>query len=315
MALAPSVAWLIVGRLISGVTAGNYAAASAYVADITEPDRRAARFGVFAATFGAGMILGPAVGGFLGHFSPRAPFWAAAALAFAMWLYGLLVLPESLPPERRGAVRGLNPFAPFAVLRTRGLPSLAAIGTLVALAATSANTLFVLYVAHRFGWGSAETGLLLTTYSAGNILVMGVIAPQMARRAGERPTMVAGLALATVGYAGLALAPTPFLFCLACIPACLGNMCAPPLRAMQTRLVSETEQGRLQGALGGLVALAALVGPIAFTQLFAWTIAQPGGQGGGALLLGAGLLAAATVIAILTGANAQPAPQESSASP
>lgn len=302
MALAPSVAWLILGRIVSGITAGNYAAASAYIADVTEPDKRAARFGIFAAVYGAGMVLGPAVGGLLGQISPRAPFWVAAAVAGAMALYGYFVLPESLPPEKRGPVRALNPFAPFVMLVRPGMPRLATIAALLAVAGTAANTLFVLYVDHRYGWGPAETGILLTCFSAGNILVMGVIAPQLLKRLPERVLLIGGMMLITLGFAGFALAPTPLWFCLACIPACLGNLCAPPLRAMQTRLVDDTEQGRLQGALGGLNALAALVGPLAFTQIFAWTIATPGGaqQPGLALLTGAGILALATILAATT---------------
>jgi DHA1 family tetracycline resistance protein-like MFS transporter len=298
MALAPNLVWLLVGRLISGFTAGNFSTASAYVADITEPEKRAGRFGVFAATYGAGMILGPAAGGVLGEISPRAPFWVAAAVAGLMALYGLLVLPESLPPEKRGAVRTINPFAAFGILRTPGLPRLAVVMTLVALGGTSANTLFVLYVDHRYGWDAAAAGLLLTVFSAGNILVMGVIAPLMAKRAGERMALIVGLMLCTVGFAGLALADTGLLFALACIPMCLGNLCGPPLRAMQTNLVDAAEQGRLQGALGGLQALAALVGPLAFTQVYAQTLSRPGGYSGGALLMGSGLMAIATLIAL-----------------
>jgi DHA1 family tetracycline resistance protein-like MFS transporter len=108
--------------------------------------------------------------------------------------------------------------------------------------------------------------------------------------------MIAGLALSTVGFAALALAPTPLAFCLAAVPACLGNLCGPPLQALRANTVPPTEQGRLQGAMGGLNALAGLVGPIAFTQLYAWTLAQPGATGGEAMLAGSALLAAATLI-------------------
>jgi DHA1 family tetracycline resistance protein-like MFS transporter len=271
----------------------------AYVADVTEPERRAARFGLFSAMYGAGMVLGPAIGGLLGQLGPRAPFWAAAAIAFAMALYGLLVLPESLPPEKRGAVRGLNPFAPFGLLLRPGLRRLALIAAVVALAGTSANALFVLYVDYRYAWGAAEAGLLLTLFAAGNIATMGVIAPQFAKRIGEGATLLAGLVLSAIGFASLALASAPLAFALGCIPTCLGNICGPPLRALQTTYVSEQEQGRLSGALAGLNALAALAGPLAFTQFFAWSISQPGvEQPGNAMLAGAGLLALGAVLSI-----------------
>lgn len=303
MALAPSVAWLIAGRAISGLTAGSYAAMSAYIADVSEPERRAARFGVMGATFGAGMILGPAAGGLLGQLNPRAPFAVAAVLATAAWLYGAFVLPESLPPEKRdrAQVRGVNPFAPLGLLRRApGLARLATIGTLVSVASQSINTLFVLYVAQRFGWGALQSGLLLTAFSAGNIVVLGVITPWASRRVGNRQLLTAGLVLSAVAFAGLALAPSPLWFCLACIPACLGNVLGAPLGALETLTVSETEQGRLQGALGALTALSALAGPLVFTQVYAWSILQPGPWSGLAMLMGSGLLVVATLIGLTT---------------
>jgi DHA1 family tetracycline resistance protein-like MFS transporter len=303
MGLAPNVAWLFAGRAMSGLTAASYSTAAAYLADTTSPDGRARRFGLFSAVYGAGLILGPAAGGLLAQGTPRAPFFAAAGLAALGWLYGLLVLPESLAPELRTKTpwRSANPLHAFGILaRDGGLLGLAAIGALIQLGAQAVNIVFVLYTAHRYHWGATQVGLLLTAFSAGNILVMGVMAPRLVRRIGERATLLIGVALSAIGFVGLGVAPTALSFCLACVPTCLGNMCAPPLQALQTQRAGPSEQGRLQGALSALQALNGLIGPIFFTQLFAWSIA-PGsamGRSGLSLLVAAALMAAALPCAI-----------------
>ncbi|MBV8683385.1 MAG: MFS transporter [Caulobacteraceae bacterium] len=303
MALAPTVAWLFVGRAMSGLTAASYSAASAYLADTTPPDERAKRFGLFSAVSGVGFIIGPAAGGLLAALSPRAPFFAAAGLAALGWLYGLLILPESLPPELRTRTpwRSANPVRAFGILaKDRGMLALAAIWGLIVLASQAVNIVFVLYTAHRYNWSAAQTGLLLTVFSAGNILVMGVMAPRLARRFGERSIMMCGVALSAIGFVGLGLSPMSLVFCLACVPTCLGNMCGPPVRALQTKRVGPTEQGRLQGALSALQALTGLVGPIFFTQVFAWSN-SPGSakaMSGLSFLVAAVLMAAALPCAL-----------------
>lgn len=312
MGLAPNVAWLFAGRAMSGLTAASFSAASAYLADTTPPEDRARRFGLFFAVHGAGFILGPATGGLLAAITPRAPFFAAAGLAALGWLYGLLILPESLAPELRTRTpwRHANPFRAFGILaRDGGLLGLAAVGTLIQLGAGAVNITFVLYTAHRYHWSAAQTGLLLTVFAGGNILVMGLMAPALARRIGERATLLWGVALSAIGFVALGLAPAGLVFCLACVPTCLGNMCAPPLRSLQTQRVASTEQGRLQGALSSLQALTGLVGPIFFTQLFAWSIA-PGSamaMSGFSLLIAAALMAAALPSAIAAARAPRPA--------
>jgi DHA1 family tetracycline resistance protein-like MFS transporter len=303
MGLAPTIAWLFIGRAMSGLTAASYSAASAYLADVTPPEHRAKRFGLFSAVFGTGMILGPAFGGLLAGVNPRAPFFAAAGLAALGWLYGLLILPESLPPELRTRTSwlGANPVRAFGILaKDTGLLGLAGVGTLMQLSAQAVNIVFVLYTAYRYHWGAAQSGLLLTAFAGGNILVMGVIAPRLAQRIGERTTLLSGLALSAAGFVGLALGRTGLQFCLACVVCCLGNMCGPPLQALETRRVGPTEQGRLQGALSSLGALTGLIGPIFFTQVFAWSIApgSPIAQSGLVYLIAAALMAAAWPLAI-----------------
>jgi len=310
-ALAPNLAWLFVARLLSGLTAASSATAAAYLADITPPDQRARRFGLFSAVYGAGMILGPAIGGLLGEVSLRAPFWAAALLTGLGWLYGLLVLPESLPPERRARIswRAANPVKSFGVLAAdKVLLGLAGVTGLMMVGFQAANSLFVLYAGRRYGWGSAEIGLLLMAFSAGNILVMAVVAPRLIARLGERAILLTGFALSTLGFAGLGLARTGVEFCIACIPTCLGNMSGPPLQSLETRRVDGTMQGRLQGALSGIVALSTLVGPIVFTQIYALSVgpgAAPAASGL-ALLIGAGLMLAAFALSFVVARTPRP---------
>ncbi|HEY2048479.1 MAG TPA: TCR/Tet family MFS transporter [Caulobacteraceae bacterium] len=312
MALAPNVTWLFAGRAMSGVTAASYSTASAYLADTTPPEDRARRFGLFFAVSGAGFILGPAAGGLLAAITPRAPFFAAAGLAATGWLYGLLVLPESLAPELRTPTswRSANPARAFGILaRDGGLLGLAAVGSLIQLGAQAVNIVFVLHTAHRYHWSAAQVGLLLTAFCGGNIVVMGVMAPRLARQIGERSTLLWGVALSAIGFVGLGLAPTGLAFCLACVPTCLGNMCAPPLQSLQTQRVAPTEQGRLQGALSSLQAVNGFVGPIFFTQVFAWSIA-PGfaiGASGLSLFIAAALTAAALPCAVAVARSPRPA--------
>lgn len=313
MGLAPTVAWLFFGRAMSGLTAGASSAASAYIADVTPAGQRARRFGLLAAVYGAGMILGPAMGGLLAGVSPRAPFFAAAGIAAVGWLYGLLVLPESLAPALRTKTSWwrANPVRALGVIaRDGGLLGLAGVGTLIQLGGQAVNILFVLYAGYRYHWGAAQVGLLLTAFAGGNILVMGVIAPRLAQRLGERGTLLLGVALSVIGFVGLGLAPTSLDFCLACVVTCLGNMCWPPLQALQTRRVGPTEQGRLQGALSALQAFNGLIGPIFFTQVFAWSIAAGSGpaRSGAPLLIAAVLMAAAIPLAL--GVTRAPGPIE-----
>lgn len=302
MALAPTITWLFIGRAVSGLTAASYSAAAAYLADVTPPDQRARRFGWLSAVYATGMILGPAVGGALGEISPRAPFYAAAGLAALGWVYGLVVLPKSLPLELRTKVawHSANPVRSFGILaRDNGLLGLAGVQLLIQLASTAANTVFVLYAGFRYHWTSVDVGLLLMGFGAGNILVTGLIAPRLVERVGERATLLVGLVIAAISFSGLGLATTGLQFCVASILSCLGNVCGPPLQALETRRVGPTEQGRLQGALNGVTALSALAGPIFFSQVFAWSVAAGAtpARSGTALLIGAGLMTIALPIA------------------
>lgn len=274
MALAPSVGWLLVGRILCGLTAGAQAAAMAYVADITPPDERAGSYGWLNAAAWTGVILGPALGGLLGGVDPRAPFWAGAVCALLNGLYGFFVLPESLPRERRAplSLRRANPVAAMGLLARPGLPVLAAVLLLLWFAAHAMYGVFVLYTAQRYAWTPLTLGVFWSVLAAINIVVQSQLAGRIAKRWGERRAVIVGLAAQTVGFLAAGLAPVGWMFWIANLPIAFGNIAGPALQTLMTEQVDPDEQGRLQGANGAIGSLSGLFGPIAFTQVFAWAI-------------------------------------------
>src|SRR5436189_2965015 len=166
MAIAPTLGWLFVGRVISGITAASFATAGAYIADVTPPEKRAASFGMLGAAFGLGFVLGPALGGFLGGYSLRLPFWVAGGLSLLNTLYGAFVLPESLPPERRAGFswKKANPIGSLFLLRSHSqLMGMAALLFLYHLAHQVLSSVFVLYANYRYQWNPKMTGSVLAT--------------------------------------------------------------------------------------------------------------------------------------------------------
>lgn len=305
MAVAPSIPILFIGRLISGITSSSFTTASAYVADVTPPDKRAARFGMLGVAFGIGFIVGPAVGGLLASLDLRAPFWAAAFLSFANFLYGFFILPESLPRERRGAFRphAANPLGAMRFLRSReGLAALAVAAALAYLAHDSLPNTFVLYSAHRFAFDERTIGLGLAISGASSLVIQGLVVGRVVRAFGERTAVFIGLFVGSAGQLLLGLAPIPALY-LAALPVwSFFGLVTPSLQAIASRAVDPKEQGRLQGALASLRSMVTLVSPILYTQTFALAVGPlaPLGIPGAAYLLSAVLLLASA--AVLSGA-------------
>ncbi|HEV8230416.1 MAG TPA: TCR/Tet family MFS transporter [Candidatus Limnocylindria bacterium] len=291
MALAPNVGWLFVGRVISGITSSSFSTAGAYIADVTPPDRRAARFGMLGVAFGIGFIVGPAVGGLLGSIDLRAPFAVAAALSLANFAYGVFVLPESLPRERRAPFhpRAANPIGALAFLRARpGVVALAAAAFLAGLAHDVLPNLFVLYTDYRFGWDERTVGLALALVGLSSMVVQGLVVGRVVAALGERRALATGLVIGIAGLAIFGLAPTSALFALGIPVWAMFGLVMPSLQGLVTRRVSATEQGRLQGALGSIRAVASVTAPILFTQVFAASVG--GSLAGAPFLLGAALL-------------------------
>ena len=272
MALAPDLWWLLLGRVISGIAAASFSTAGAYISDVTPPEKRAASFGIIGAAFGVGFVLGPAVGGMLGAISPRLPFWAAAFMALINVCWGLFVLPESLPKDKRVPFswKNANPLGSLKLLRSHPLlTGLAGSYLLISLAHAVLPSTTVLYTNYRFGWESRAVGMVLAGVGMSSLIVQGLLVKPAVRLLKERRAMALGLIFGTVGFAIYGLAPTGTIFCIGVPVMALWAIATPSLQALMTRLVDATEQGRLQGALASLMGLASLIGPTMFTQLFA----------------------------------------------
>ncbi|WP_186205396.1 MFS transporter [Burkholderia gladioli] len=276
MALAPNLAWLFVGRVLSGVTASSLVTANAYVADVTPPEGRARAFGRIGAAVSFGFLAGPVLGGLLAGIDLRLPCYLSGVLATLNFLYGLKALPESLAPEARAARfdwRRINPFASFAWLRSRGdLFGLALLAFLFPLAWMVAPTIFVLYGDYRYGWSPAQIGLVMMLSGAlGTLVQVGLVGPIVAR-VGERGALLLGAAGGVIGYACFGLAATGIAY-LAIMPVyVLFNLFMPALQGLMTRRVGELEQGQLQGALQAFSGLAAILGPLVYGAAFSWSI-------------------------------------------
>jgi DHA1 family tetracycline resistance protein-like MFS transporter len=313
MALAPNLWWLLVGRVISGITAASFSTAGAYISDVTPPEKRAASFGLLGAAFGVGFVLGPALGGMLGAISPRLPFWASAFLALANVCWGLFVLPESLPKEKRVAFswKNAHPLGALKLLRSHPmLWGLAVSYFFVNFAHVVLPSITVLYMHYRYGWDTRAVGLLLGGVGISSLIVQGFLVKPAVRWLTERRAMVAGLAFGATGFAIYGLAVTGSIFWIGVPVMALWGIATPSLQTLMTRLVDATEQGRLQGALASLVGLASLIGPIVFTQTFSLFISTRADWGlpgapfllAAALIIGALLLAWRTTQPLATGA-------------
>jgi DHA1 family tetracycline resistance protein-like MFS transporter len=297
MALAPNLWWLFAGRVISGVTAATIATGYAYVADVTAPEKRAASFGMLGAAFGLGFILGPALGGILGAIDPRMPFWVAAGLSLLNALYGLFVLPESLPPERRMGFlwARANPLGALKLLRSH--PELAGLATakfLGDLAHVVLPSVFVLYAGFRYDWDERIIGLTLAVVGVCAVIVQAGLIGPVVRHFGERDAMLFGLAGGIAGFVIFGLAPTGALFWVGIPVLALWGIAGAATSGLMTRRVGESEQGQLQGAIASIQGIANLVGPFLFTLTFAHFIAA----GKAAPLPGAPFLLAALLLLI-----------------
>ncbi len=315
MALAPTVGWLFLGRALSGITASSFATSFAYIADVTEPDQRAGRFGLLGMAFGVGFILGPAVGGLLGGIGLRAPFWAAGALSVVGAAYGWFVLPESLPAERRAsfAWRRANPVGSLDLLRGHeALFGLAIVAFLYRVAHDCLPSLFVLYGDYRYGWTARAVGFALAAVGVASMIVQGGLVGPVVRRLGEPRALLVGLACGVLAFTIYGLAPTGTMFLLGIPVGALFGLTYPSLQGLMTRRVGPDEQGRLQGALASLMGIAGVIAPLLFTQTFAAAIGpfRELGAPGAPFLLAALLLVAAVVVVrgAATSAPAVPLP-------
>jgi DHA1 family tetracycline resistance protein-like MFS transporter len=278
MALAPTIGWLFLGRILSGICSSSFPTATAYISDVTPPEKRAKAFGYVGAAFGFGFVLGPAIGGWLGALSPRLPFWIAGVLSLLNAIYGLFVLPESLAREKRQPRLNwikANPVGALKLLRSHNeLFGLAAVNFLAYLAHEVYATVFVLYVMYRYNWNESAVGNSLAVVGIASVVTMAGLVGPVVKRYGERRALFAGLFFGGLGFAMFGWAPAGWAFLVAIVVNALWGLATPPSQSMMTRRVSASEQGELQGALNSLRGLAMIFGPQFFAQTFAFSIAS-----------------------------------------
>ena len=271
LALAPSIAWLFIGRIIAGITGASITTASAYIADISTIENRAKNFGMIGAAFGLGFIIGPVIGGLLGQYGARVPFYAAAALCFLNFLYGYFILPESLPKEKRSALnlKKANPIGSF--LHLKKYPKLIGL----------ASSMFLLYVAshaiqsnwsfftmYKFNWDEKMVGISLGVIGLLVALVQGVLIRWVNPWLGNEKSIYAGFFLYSLGMLLFTFANQSWMMFIFLIPYCLGGIAGPALQAVISIQVPETEQGKIQGTLTSLMSASAIVGPPLMTGIF-----------------------------------------------
>ncbi len=306
MALAPDLAWLFVGRVISGITSASIPTAMAYIADVTDPEKRAEAFGMVSAAFGLGFVLGPALGGVLGNVNPRLPFWVAGAMSLLNAMYGLFVLPESLTAEHRGAFswRRANPMGSLTLLRRhRQLLGMGAVLLLSYLTQQSLVNTWVLYTDYRYHWSDSQVGLSLALVGLGSVIVGAMLVKPLVRTLGQRGTLLLGLSVGWIGFAVFGLAPSGTLFLLGIPLMNMWGLAGPTAQGLMSVHVTPQEQGQLQGAVQCIRGLTALIGPGLFTFVFALAIrpgTRPHVPGAPFLLAALILLSALPVAAAVT---------------
>ena len=271
MGFAPTLAWLFVARVMAGVTGASFTTAQAYIADISDVKTRAQNFGVAGAVIGLGFITGPALGGVLGRIGPRVPFFASAAVVGANLLYGVFVLPESLPRDRRRpfSLARANPLGGLLGLgRYPVVARLAAAYVLISLAQRGMESVFVLYTQYRFGWQELHNGLAMGLAGVVTVVAQGLLLRRIVRRMGERRTAIIGLVVATAGLVCYGVAWAGPLMLGAIVVAGLGGIASPAIQGLVSGSVAPNEQGGVQGTLVSLTSLTAIIAPLVSSQVF-----------------------------------------------
>ena len=271
LSFAPTLAWLFVGRVVAGITGASFTTATAYIADISTPEKRAQNFGMVGAAFGIGFIIGPAIGGLLAGYGARVPFMVAAGLSLCNFLYGYFVLPESLTPDKRRPFqwRRANPVA--SLLRLGKYPAtlgLVAALVLLYLAGSATQSVWTFYTMLKFGWTERLVGISLAVVGLCTGLVQGGLVRVAIPKLGAARAIVIGLLCYTVGFVLFAFASQGWLMLAFIAPYCLGGIAGPALQSTISGQVPATEQGELQGALTSLISVTGVVGPLMMSYLF-----------------------------------------------
>ncbi len=271
LALAPNLWWLFVGRILSGIMGASFTTGAAYIADVSAPEKRAANFGLIGAAFGLGFIVGPVIGGLLGEFGPRVPFYAAAVLSLLNWLYGLFILPESLPLEKRRdfSWKRANPVG--SLMKLRHYPVLSGLifaMVFVYIASHAVQSTWAYFTMYRFEWGEAEVGYSLGFVGVLSALVQGVLIRWLIPKIGENASVYVGMIMYAIGLVLFSLAGDGWLVYPYMVVYCLGGIAGPALQGIMSNEVPSNEQGELQGALTSMMSATSIIGPPVMTGLF-----------------------------------------------
>jgi DHA1 family tetracycline resistance protein-like MFS transporter len=272
--LAPTIAWLFAGRILSGMAGATYPTVNAYIADVSPPEKRAANFGLTGAAFGVGFIIGPAIGGIVGDaYGARMPFFVSAAIAIANAMFGAFVLKESLPPERRRPFElwRANPVGALQALgRFPTMFGLIGVGVLLQLAHDSLPATWTYYTMLKFHWSSADVGYSLMAVGALTAVSFGVLPRLIVPRVGETKAVYIGFLFAGLGYCGYAFSGQPWMIYAWMVVWALGGVGGPALNAIMSKAVPANEQGELMGARASMDSITSVAAPLLMTNLFAY---------------------------------------------
>lgn len=302
LAWSPTLPWFFLGRLVSGISGANYSAAAAYIADVSPPEKRAASFGIIGAAFGLGFIFGPALGGWLGHFGLRVPFYAAGTLTLINWLYGYLILPESLKPENRRAfsLKRSNPIGALLELKKQRLVLGLSISYFISSIAHQVYpSIWVLYTGYRYDWGTKQTGFSLALVGLMAAIVQGGLTRKIIPKLGERRAAVGGLVIMAIALTGYGLATQGWMIYGIIIFGSLSGIAVPAIQGMISRTVGDNEQGGIQGSLTSLQSVAGAIGPLVASGIFGYFISEkaPVLIPGAAFFFSSGLAVVAALLA------------------
>lgn len=271
LALAPSIVWLFIGRIMAGITGASASTASAYIADISTAENKAKNFGLIGAAFGIGFIVGPVIGGFLGQIGSRVPFYAAATLCFVNFLWGLIYLPESLPKSKRRNIewKAANPIG--SVIRLKKYPQIILLISamfFMYLAGHAVNSNWTFFTMYKFGWDERMVGLSLAAVGICVGLVQGFLVRWSNPKFGNAKNILAGLTINMIGLILFGFAEHSWLMFVFLIPYCIGGIAGPALQSEVTSYVDEDEQGQLQGTITSINSSTAIFGPVLMTSVF-----------------------------------------------
>lgn len=302
LALAPTITWLFIGRIIAGISGASITTASAYIADVSTPENRAKNFGMIGAAFGLGFIIGPVIGGLLGQYGSRVPFYAAAALCMLNFLYGYFILPESLDKDNRRefSLKRANPIGAF--LNLKRYPQLIGLVISIFLLYTAAHAVhsnWSFYTIYKFNWDEKMIGISLGAIGLLVGLVQGVLIRWVNPKLGNEKSIYVGMALYTFGMILFALATESWMLFVFLIPYCLGGIAGPAMQSVISGQVPANEQGEIQGTLSSLMSASAIVGPPMMSTVFYYFTHKeaPFQFAGAPFVLGAFLMLLSTIIA------------------